>query len=354
MESLFNRVSVFDAIQIYRGELRNAFTQVTDAQLEADPMAITAALVEQFSLQVPVLNEAEKYAETNQKQIDVSNDPNRHFIDRSRPHYVSGTEIRVVVPFEGDPQLFEVQPATFTVNPPFAEIRDKELHIVYEITRGDFDIDGNSGRTITEINSHLSSLRDSAEQWKTELQQFVQQSIEHRKVERRKHEEIVGRLKMPVKRASDTGTAVTASQEVREDAGTWDVFICHASEDKEAIAKPLAEALEGKGLRVWYDDFSLKLGDSLRQSIDRGLAGSRYGVVILSGYFFQKHWPQQELNGLVSLEGDGKKVVLPIWHGVGAAEVRGYSPILADRKAANTKDGVDYVVEKITEVVSRR
>jgi hypothetical protein len=81
---------------------------------------------------------------------------------------------------------------------------------------------------------------------------------------------------------------------------------------------------------VWYDDFALKMGDSLRQSIDRGLAHSRFGVVILSGYFFQKHWPQQELNGLVTREDTGK-VILPVWHGVGFSEVRNYSPMLADR-----------------------
>jgi TIR domain len=78
----------------------------------------------------------------------------------------------------------------------------------------------------------------------------------------------------------------------------WDVFISHASEDKEAIARPLAEALVNAGLKVWYEAFSLKLGDSLRQSIDRGLAQSRYGVVILSPNFFEKQWPQRELNGL--------------------------------------------------------
>ncbi len=83
-----------------------------------------------------------------------------------------------------------------------------------------------------------------------------------------------------------------------------DVFISHASEDKEAIAKPLADALKARGLAVWYDDFSLKLGDSLRQSVDRGLARSRLGVVILSPYFFEKHWPAQELNGLATREVD--------------------------------------------------
>jgi len=51
----------------------------------------------------------------------------------------------------------------------------------------------------------------------------------------------------------------------------WDVSISHASEDKDAIARPLVEAPRAKGLRVWYDEFSLKVGDSLRKKIDHGL-----------------------------------------------------------------------------------
>jgi len=69
-----------------------------------------------------------------------------------------------------------------------------------------------------------------------------------------------------------------------------DVFICHASEDKDAIARPLAEALRERGHVVWFDEFELEIGDSLRQEIDRGLARSRFGVVILSPSFFEKKW----------------------------------------------------------------
>ena len=68
----------------------------------------------------------------------------------------------------------------------------------------------------------------------------------------------------------------------------WDVFISHASEDKEAIARPLAEALEGRGLLVWFDEFTLAVGDSLRRSIDHGLANSRFGIVILSPFFLKR------------------------------------------------------------------
>ena len=74
----------------------------------------------------------------------------------------------------------------------------------------------------------------------------------------------------------------------------YDAFICHASEDKEAVVSSLARALANAGLSIWYDEFSLKLGDSLRRSIERGLAQSRYGIVIISPHFFEKEWPQVE------------------------------------------------------------
>jgi TIR domain len=79
----------------------------------------------------------------------------------------------------------------------------------------------------------------------------------------------------------------------------FDVFVSHASEDKDAVARPLAAHLASKGHSVWYDEAILKVGDSLRRSIDRGLAAARYGVVILSPGFFAKNWPQYELDGMV-------------------------------------------------------
>ncbi|HXM01978.1 MAG TPA: toll/interleukin-1 receptor domain-containing protein, partial [Chthoniobacterales bacterium] len=131
----------------------------------------------------------------------------------------------------------------------------------------------------------------------------------------------------------------------------WDVFISHASEDKNSIAHSLAGALRDRGLEVWYDAFTLKLGDSLRSSIDRGLAQSRFGVVILSEHFFAKHWPLQELNGLAAIEVGGSKVILPVWHGVTREDVARHSPMLADKKAVSTDVGLERVVASILEVV---
>src|SRR5262245_51490480 len=94
----------------------------------------------------------------------------------------------------------------------------------------------------------------------------------------------------------------------------WDVCISHALEDKETIARPLARALSKAGINVSYDESKLTLGDSLRRSVDPGLAESRYDLVILSPDFFAKGWTQRELDGLTTREIGSGKVILPILH----------------------------------------
>jgi hypothetical protein len=130
----------------------------------------------------------------------------------------------------------------------------------------------------------------------------------------------------------------------------WDVFISHASEDKSAFVRPLAEELQRAKITVWYDEFSLILGDSLRESIDRGIADSRLGVVILSRNFFRKNWPRNELNGLLSLATSQGKRLIPIWLDVSAAEVSNYSPMLADRVALRVEQGVTTVASVVEEI----
>jgi len=131
----------------------------------------------------------------------------------------------------------------------------------------------------------------------------------------------------------------------------WDVFISHASEDKDGFVRPLAAALQTSGLFPWYDESALTVGDTLRGKIDEGLANSRYGIVVLSHAFFAKNWPQQELDGLMSREVAGAKVILPVWHNITVEEVRGYSPMLSGRVAAKSSEGLDTVVRKVREAM---
>lgn len=131
----------------------------------------------------------------------------------------------------------------------------------------------------------------------------------------------------------------------------YDLFISFASEDKDFV-RPLAEALRALGVRVWYDEFQLRVGDSLRRSIDRGLVNSRYGVVVLSSSFFAKNWPQYELDGMVTRAVTGSKVVLPIWHKVTKNEVMAYSPTIADKVSLNSSLlSIEEIGKQLAEVV---
>lgn len=131
---------------------------------------------------------------------------------------------------------------------------------------------------------------------------------------------------------------------------SFDVFISHASEDKDEVVRPLAEALRAGGLEVWYDEFELRLGDSLRRKIDQGLSNSRFGMVVLSKPFFSKGWTNYELDGLVTRAISGDQVLLPIWHNVSKDEVMRYSASLADKVARSTSTHT--IAEIAEEVIS--
>lgn len=133
----------------------------------------------------------------------------------------------------------------------------------------------------------------------------------------------------------------------------WDLFISHASEDKDTVARPLAERLGEKGVRVWLDANELTLGDSLRRKIDHGLALSQYGMVVLSPSFFNKDWPQNELNGLLALESGRGKVILPVWHGVDKDVIAAFSPLLADRLGISTSRGLEVVCDAVIDAMRK-
>ncbi len=131
----------------------------------------------------------------------------------------------------------------------------------------------------------------------------------------------------------------------------WDVFISYASVDGPTVARPLAQKLAAQGVSVWLDQNELLLGDRLRAKIDEGLSRSRFGVIILSKSFFDRHWPKQELDAMAARESNGQKVILPVWHEVDHDLIAASSPLLADRISVSTSRGLDRVVVDILRVV---
>ncbi|WP_270834145.1 toll/interleukin-1 receptor domain-containing protein [Aeromonas sp. QDB07] len=128
----------------------------------------------------------------------------------------------------------------------------------------------------------------------------------------------------------------------------------HASEDKDDFVRPLAGILKEYGFRIWYDEFELEIGDSLRESIDKGLVTSRYGIVVLSPKFLDKNWTKYELNSLVAREIEGKKVILPIWHNVTRQQVMQYSPMLADKLALSSENmAINEIAKKVCRALAK-
>ncbi len=125
------------------------------------------------------------------------------------------------------------------------------------------------------------------------------------------------------------------------------IFISHASEDKADIARPLAESLREDGFEVWYDEYSLTIGDSLEESIGEGISNCDFGVLIISSVFLQKPWTKTELKALFNKEIGQGKVILPIWHNVTKNELQDKAPLLVDKVAASTEDGIPTLVKKI-------
>ena len=148
-------------------------------------------------------------------------------------------------------------------------------------------------------------------------------------------------------------------QESREAVDTrsmdksYDVFISHAGEDKDPVARPLVTELRDRGFDVWFDEFELQIGDRLRRSIDEGLSNSNYGIIILSEAYFGKQWPEDELEGLISREDDDMDIILPLWYGVGEQEVTEYSPMLSGRVAGVIdEDNVDLIADFLSRILS--
>ena len=81
-----------------------------------------------------------------------------------------------------------------------------------------------------------------------------------------------------------------------------DLFISHASEDKNSLVRPLAERLTQAGVDVWYDEYSILPGDSISASIDKGLIGCKYGLIIISPAFLEKKWTDYKLKSLLVKE----------------------------------------------------
>lgn len=195
------------------------------------------------------------------------------------------------------------------------------------------------GKKKQELRKAENTELKKQNQKQTDLQNNLQRSIEEQKIQ----------LDYLI---NQNYSAKTNMNENTDTQKQYDFFISHASEDKQDIVRDLAEALKENGFQVWYDEFELKIGDSLRKKIDSGLINSKYGIIIVSPSFVKKNWPEYELNGMVAREMNGHKVILPIWHKITKDEVLKFSPTLADKMALNTSiHTINDIVNSLKEII---
>lgn len=201
---------------------------------------------------------------------------------------------------------------------------------IYNIKKKIADYQKGISNKAAEVGKEKQNLRKAEENEQKKfqrdqqyLQQKIQQEIEQQKAQ----------LDLLI---SHNYSSDSVMQNDNSNEKDYDFFISHASEDKDEIVRDLANALIANGFKVWYDEFELKVGDSLRKTIDNGLSKSKYGIVIISPFFVKKNWPEYELNGMVAREMNGHKVILPIWHKITKDEVLKFSPTLADKLALNS------------------
>ena len=134
----------------------------------------------------------------------------------------------------------------------------------------------------------------------------------------------------------DPSEGVLHTEEERPWSKPWDVFISHASEDKASLVRPLAEALKEYGVKVWYDSFNLRPGLSLGRSIDTGIAGAEFGIVVLSPHFIAKEWPRYEFDALCERRTEKGEPMITLWHALGPEDRPGWTQGLDPEKSLDT------------------
>ncbi len=123
-----------------------------------DDLAVYFA--DKYKIDVPVLDEQKLVVDQREKQIDVSRDQNRYITDRSRPFYITGSEIEIEIPFTGEAEAFKIQPNPYTFNPPRATVRGNILAFTISGTNLDAaQVRGEIERTARDVQSYLTNLR---------------------------------------------------------------------------------------------------------------------------------------------------------------------------------------------------
>jgi hypothetical protein len=357
-----------DADAVFAAQLERAKSEVNsldeDFLLQVDDESYALRILSKVRVDPLHFKFDEAHISTHERMIPSEQHPgHKFFLEPGRSY--SRQIIRYHLPFDGDPGLLRCYPNPRIMWSMKVDVQGHEICFDLVNWGGKPDeVKREADNIFGSIRQQHEHLAKQVEVFNTSAQSQILQLLAGRREKLKKDGDFVTALGLPVKEPPSE-RAVNSSRQHRPPArpslqpkptaaSSWDVFISHASEDKEDFVRDLAHALGAQDLKVWYDEFTLSLGDSLRRSIDNGLANSRFGIVVLSHNFFAKEWPQRELDGLVAKEVISGKLILPVWHNVTKEDVAAFSPILADRLAVSSDKGTEQVVNEILNAIKRK
>jgi len=348
------RGSPYEITLILRDHLNKELANTApDVLLRSSPDAVINDIVQRYTLQVPVLDRANiSEFEPSAIKVEVPQNSQYGFFAGSGPHFIDATEFKIQIPFVGDENLFRYSTTGYG-NPIEGEVTDGAVVLAHVARDPDVQaINREFSARLDRIEETLRFSQDSVRDWNSGLANVVKPAIEKRLAAIEQNKVTTLGFRRVEKPAVAPPIRGPVQPHLHRQTAKLDVFLSHASEDKDAIARPLYQALIEADLTVWFDEAVLRLGDKLRRKIDEGLARCNYGVVIISPNFLDKEWPQREIDGLAAREiAGGKTMILPVWHDIDHAAIAQKSPTLADRVAAKSTEGIPALVTKIVQVV---
>ncbi len=139
----------------------------------------------------------------HEEDVDVSGDPRRAILDRSRPTYIKGTRYVVNVPFSGDPALFSCRPSTFALSPPDGEVARSELRLSTLATRqgGGDQLQAELDRQLSEVSRMVANIASDVARFNSELRGVLRQRVEHRRAKVLADKKLVEGLRFPIRRS---------------------------------------------------------------------------------------------------------------------------------------------------------
>jgi hypothetical protein len=322
---LFRKGSLSDVLHAVEAQAVKEVAGLPTKELESHEVAeLAESLLTRLLPRPPVLRLDAQYARPPREvELEIED----YGLTLKKP----GTLVTIVMPFDGNGELFQYEPSSYASIAPQGIVELEFLYLKYQFTQGsNYDLSGAIDRDIDLIQRYLAWIRTDVENFAGHLRLLIRNALTQRREHLYKISRSLQDLGIPVRTEAEASAAVAVRTATHE--GQYHAFISYASEDRDFV-DPLARTLASSGLRIWFDQFELAVGDSLRKSIDRGLTVSRYGIVVLSKSFFAKEWPQYELSGLLAREMDGRKVILPVWRDLSREDVLAFSPSLADKLA---------------------